>query len=377
MKIAILTHNFPENQLERKNAGIFVFDLAKELSKKNQVTVFTPGSKDTQKIVDSVKVHFFKWKGTSLGNLKLWNPSDVIKLLFFFINGEKNLNNFYQLNKPEKIIAMWAFPSGLFAYLLKKRFNISYTIWTLGSDIYIYAKKPFLSFLIKKILENSTHLIADSVDLKKETEKLANTKCYFIPSATKIDYSLKLKSKGSSKIIITFLGRVEKAKGADILIDSLHKLGPELVRFEINIIGDGKLLPILKSNSKKLINSKSVNFFGNLDDPKKIFSILSNSDWVIIPSRNDSIPLVFSEAMKVKTPVIVSDLADFKYLINKYKVGLLFKSGDSNKLFELLKNLNKNNQRYLNFKQNTLTAAKAFSIEDSAKKLLAVIKNDK
>lgn len=381
MKIGIITHNFPRSKSDRKNAGIFVYDLAQELSKKNQVFILAPGIKTKLEKFDSIMVSWFKWnEGISLGNLKLWKPKDLIKFIKFFNGGTRNLSSFYNQNKPDVIIAMWAFPSGFFSYILKKRYGVPYLVWSLGSDIYVFARKPILGIFIKKILREALYLLADGFDLKNHVSKISSKECLFVPSASKINDTLNLtnqQKKDTKKIVLTFVGRMEKVKGPDILIDSLLKIKDKLSRFDVNLIGDGSMLPKLKIVVANLGLGYAINFFGNISDQKKLTLILQKSDWVIIPSRSDSIPLVFSEAMKTKTPVIVSDLEDFKYLIKKYKVGFLFKKENSFDLANILENLEKNNQDYINFKDNTLTAAKVFSIEESVKKLLIILKNEK
>lgn len=371
--ILVITHNFPKKPNSRKNAGIFIYDLVKELSKKNKISVFAPGERDETKSFGRVKVHFFKWENINLGNLKFWKIPDLIILAKFFFRGIKSLNSLYLNSKPDKSLALWAFPGGFFSYYLKKRYALPYSVWVLGSDIYIYSKIPILKNLITVILKNADKIIADGIDLKQVTEKLASVKCKFIPSSTNFASSKVKNLETQKEIVITFLGRLEKVKGPDILIAALRELDSNLETFKVNIIGDGSLMSKLKVETEKNRNLKSVKFYGTVEDQRIIYSILSKSDWVVIPSRSDSIPLVFSEAMKAGTPVIASDLSDFKYLIKKYKVGLLFKSCDFSDLSNILINLKKGDSQYEIFKKNTLTAARDFSIESSVKELLNTI----
>lgn len=373
MKIGILTHNFPLSKDDRQNAGVFVYDLAEELSKKNNVVVFAPGKKNGTQMMGRVKIHWFKWKEGKLGNLRLWNPIDLFKLISFFINGFRQLDNFYLQNKIDQVIAMWAFPSGLFAYLLNKKFHVSYCVWALGSDIYIYAQKPFLKGLIRKILHNARVLLADGIDLTRQVEDLSGKKCHLLPSASRFENIEQKISKKEKSISIAFLGRMEAVKGADVLIEALMRIKGHKI-FKVHMMGAGSLLSILKKRVNQNGLSDQVKFYGNVGDKNAITKVLSRSDWIVIPSRSDSIPLVFSEAMKMKLPVIASDLPDLKYLVKKYKIGYTFPVEDSKSLSEILKALPTRADERNRFVKNTKNVAKIFSIESSARQLIEYIK---
>lgn len=370
MKIGIITHNFPASEKDRQNAGIFVFDLAKDLSKKAEVVVLAPGSEEGIKVIGGIKTYSFKF-AEKLGNLKIYKLGHLIKFGNFFIQGKKALKKFVEENKDlDFIISMWAFPAGFFAHSAFKSVGIPYAVYALGSDIYFYAKKPILRQLITEYLKEAKFLIADSPDLSKEIERLSGKKTLFLPSVTNISFKIDKKKSRLRKTGLTFLGRLEKVKGADILAETLISLKENLEGFNINIIGDGSLKDYLEQNLRHYTNIK---FWGNLD-AKKIAQILKNTDWLVIPSRSDSIPLVFSEAMKFSIPVIVSDLPDLKYLVKKYRVGYIFKREDSDSLAAIFKEITTKNKHFKVFKKNTKKAAAFFDLEKTSDKLQDLIR---
>src|SRR3989338_3481981 len=162
LKIGIITHNFPLSEKDRQNAGTFVYDFAKALNKKAKVVVFAPGAKNQIKEIGGIKTYFFKFK-EKLGDLRIYNPLHLFKLVYFFIKGKKALNRFINENSDiDFILSMWAFPSGFFAYDIFRRKKIPYAIYSLGSDIYVYAKKPILKTLINTYLASAKFRIADS-----------------------------------------------------------------------------------------------------------------------------------------------------------------------------------------------------------------------
>ena len=56
---------------------------------------------------------------------------------------------------------------------------------------------------------------------------------------------------------------------------------------------------------------------------------IRDCDCVVIPSRRDSIPLVFSEAVRIGVPVIVADVGDMGELVRQYGNGEVVRPGDA------------------------------------------------
>ena len=125
----------------------------------------------------------------------------------------------------------------------------------------------------------------------------------------------------------------------------------------------------LKKRVEKSGHKLEIIFHGNINSFKQIGTIMRQSDWLVIPSLSDSIPLVFSEAMKCSLPVIVSDLSDLKHLVEHHRIGLVFKTGSVNSLASLLGKLPLLMDKRKYFVNNTSEVALNFSIEESAKKL--------
>lgn len=388
MKIIIFTHNYPTSLSERRNAGIFVHEFARNLAKTNSVSVVCPRNlsmnqnNNFEKIrFEGVDVYFFGWKGNKhLGKLKFWNPRDIYYAINLLMRGFRTISIAVQETRPDFAIAMWAIPGGFFAYFSKLIFGIPYVVWVLGSDFYVYAKIPGVGLLITHVLKNAKYIFADGISLSDKVGKTVGKKCFFLPSSTDINLSLKTKrdilnqkTKKGGQTVLTFIGRMEPIKGPDILLDAILQLKNKARNFKINFLGDGSLLPILKEKAARYGLKNRIKFYGNVDDKGIILKVLANTHWLIIPSRSDSIPLVFSEAMKVGVPIIASELDDLKYIINKYEVGICFKPENSEELSSILEKIDSWEKKRNIFKKNTGRVSKDFSLESSSKMLLKMI----
>lgn len=168
MRIGILTHNFPENENDRKDAGVFLQDFANELGKIHEVYIFKPKL------------------GDKLGNWSFFSPWSAYKFIKLIFIGRKESIDFARGNKLDYCLAAWAIPSGIFAMAIKKSLHVPYAVWCLGSDINFYAKIPFLRQIIRSVLKNADHVFANSLFLKNGVEKLTARKCVFLPAVTNI-----------------------------------------------------------------------------------------------------------------------------------------------------------------------------------------------
>ncbi|MBI4039375.1 glycosyltransferase [Candidatus Daviesbacteria bacterium] len=371
MRIGLVTHNYPSGLHDRQNAGIFVHDLAQALKKGgHEVFVLCPDN-GRQKQPDKVPVTWFSWKGQSkkLGDLSLKNPSDWVYFFDLFRQGIKNMTPFIKDNKIDFCVAMWAFPAGVFCYFAKRKLKVPYLTWCLGSDIYVYAKLPILKQLIVKILKSSSAVFADGIDLAQTTQNLFSGVCQFVPSATKLpnmpDHQAEFRHP--SALHLMFLGRMEPVKGPDVLIDAACLIKD--LDFELHLMGEGALLGALEQQVTTFGLADKVIFHGNVADPAKIEAYLSSADWLIIPSRSDSIPLAFSEAAKNGTPLLVAAVGDMAQLVRQYQVGLTFGKGDVKQLAKLLRDIIKNRGKRAIYAANTPKVSLLFNIDTSAKKL--------
>jgi len=331
-KICLITNRYPAHPDDV--ASPFVRDFHLELEKKGvEVFVFTPYY-ETEKISPNENVIRFKWAGGKkvVGALNLFNPKEAFQLFSFLKNGKQQLLEQLEKIKPDSCLALWALPSGWFAYLAKKRLGIPYSVWCLGSDIYVWAKRPFLRGIIKKVLKEADFLFADGFDLKEKVEELSGKKCLFLPSMRKlpktIDQTIGL---DKSKTNFLYLGRWEKKKGLDELIKAFALVRKEKAQINLHILGWGNYEREMRKLIGQLELKEDIKIVGKVST-SLVSAYLKESDCLVIPSKGDSIPLVFSEALQMRTPLIVTDVGDMGHLVKKFDLGKVVPCEDVQKL---------------------------------------------
>mgnify|MGYP001191526798 FL=1 len=98
----------------------------------------------------------------------------------------------------------------------------------------------------------------------------------------------------SNRKRILYVGKLIKRKNLDILINSLHNL--ENYNWKLTIVGKGKMRNKYYKLVKKYKLENNVDFIEQLDR-KDVFNLMQNSDIFCMPSQNETLGLVYLEAM--------------------------------------------------------------------------------
>jgi len=304
---------------------VFVKDFAKLLSSEYRVFVIAPGKKNQERENFGFEVIYFPWFYSEFGlsSLNPKNFKDLFRLLTALVSGTISVVKIIKKTKPDLCIAMWAIPSGIFCYVAKIFFNRPYIVWALGSDIWKVRDYPLGKIILKKVLCGAKKLFADGIVLAKDVTEISGQTCDFLASnriLKKIDENITF---DNSKTNFIFLGRYHENKGTDLLIDAVSKLSDdEKKRVFFHIYGMGPLKEKIKRKTmdQNLEHCIKIN---DVLESDKVYSYIQNSDFVIIPSRIESIPLILSDAMQGKKPVVATNVGDMGKLISEFKVGII------------------------------------------------------
>ncbi len=336
-RICLVTNRYPANPDDV--ASPFVRDFHWGLKKKGvDVSVFTPYY-ETEEIREDEDVFRFGWAGGKkvVGALNPFNPKETLQLLSFLKNGRQQLLEHLKRSQPGFCLAFWALPSGWFAYLAKRKLGIPYSVWCLGSDIYVWAKKPLLRGITKRVLQEADFLFADGFDLKRRVQKLSGHECEFLPSVRRLrEPQGEIIGFDKSKTNFLYLGRWEKKKGLNELIRAFSTVKKELDHVNLHILGYGGYEPEMRKLINRYKLREEVKIAGRVST-SLVAAYLKESDCLVIPSRGDSIPLVFSEALQMGTPLIVTDVGDMGYLVRRFDLGKVVPSGNVDRLADAMK----------------------------------------
>jgi len=376
MNICIVTSSFPSRPDDTVQAP-FLVDFIKELRKRgHHIFVFTQDREgDKEEFLEGVKIKWFPWIKSKkpLAQLNPFCPPDFFRIVNLFFNGKKALPPFIKENRIESCLALWVLPSGYFANQVFRQTKIPYSIWALGSDIYRYGRNPFLYPMMRRIIQEAKSVFADGFDLSKRVEDGFGRKCFFLATARAIEKKGPEKPKEpESQYRFLFVGRIEKVKGIDLLLESMACLKEEALNVHLTVVGRGGMEEWARSFIMERGLGEHVSWMGNVSD-ETLASLYESSDCVVIPSRSESIPLVFSEALRFNKKLIVTDVGDMGMLGRQYGVAQVIPPKNVMALKEVMKkgvelkdsgNEERNEARREELKQ-------LFDIETSVERFLA------
>lgn len=196
---------------------------------------------------------------------------------------------------PHGTLGKWCLSEGskfknLWLKYLIKPFNTT-TIWHATAEMEKYE-------ILEVFPKANVKVIANGI-------KVDEFKTY--NEITPIEFLKKFANKkmNADKVIVS-MGRLQKKKGFDILIDSFNLLLKSYPNAKLLIAGQDEgekenlLLQINKSNLEE-----SVFLIGSISGQDKV-DFLANADLFCLPSHNENFGIVYAESLAAGTPIIAS-----------------------------------------------------------------------
>ena len=119
--------------------------------------------------------------------------------------------------------------------------------------------------------------------------------------------------KFTDPFILTFVGRLDEAKGVDVIIAALKNSDLEKIA-KIHFIGDGEKRTYFE-NEASFLKDKVV-FHGFLDK-RQVHQILEHSHFLLLPSKSEGFPKVIAEAACYGVLPIVSNVGSISHYVNE------------------------------------------------------------
>ncbi|MER3445424.1 MAG: hypothetical protein C4291_00695 [Candidatus Dadabacteria bacterium] len=148
----------------------------------------------------------------------------------------------------------------------------------------------------------------------------------------------------TKKLIFLYTGRLTKIKGLELLLRVWKRLVQEEKEIHLILVGPGENQFLsceyeLKQFVNKYKLEDSVTFTGSVEN---VFEYLQCSDYFVIPSESEGLPISLLEAMSCGLPCIATSVGGIPDLIENGENGKLVKVGDEegiyNAIVELIRN---------------------------------------
>jgi glycosyltransferase involved in cell wall biosynthesis len=309
-----------------------VFELSKELvtNYNCQVDIYVMNLKDGQKkIQKNIKLY----KNTNLRIIRTGKIKDFHSTkdrLFWIFDVIKKIKKEHNLKSYDLIHAHANLP-GIPGKILSQLLKIP-IVYTVHGTNALDLKKKNIVYYIEKFLYTIIKYDAEISVSKKILHYKNKNVPIIIPNGVDIDKFSCKNTKHLDKNIfkILFVGRMDKVKGIDILIQAIKKIALSDTinrKIQLHLIGYGYEKYTLSQLTTSLELEKIILFKG-----KKMNSALTeeycSSNLFILPSLSEGQPLTLLEAWAAKLPVIVTDVGDNKYFVKNKINGYLIPPKD-------------------------------------------------
>ncbi len=321
MRLLVATSSYPTRADEAINAGVFVRDIVAQLvTQGHDVHVLTP-AKGVPVTGSPAPVRTFEWGGSEkvLTRLNPRRPIDLMRLARLMLGGRAAMRQFAKDIQADAIIAMWAIPAGFWATAVQR----PYVVWVLGSDIWSVRRYPLGQAVVRHVLMSARYVFGNSYYLVDGVKQLAKREAEFLAAGRHLPVAQTPAARlDSSRPQFVFVGRWDRAKGVDVLLEAMGLVLERLPQAYLHVFGGGPLEADIRAQASqgRLRTNVAVNGFA---DPATVVAYCKACDALIIPSRIESVPVIYSDALQCGCPVVSTEVGDLGRLVREQHTGVV------------------------------------------------------
>jgi glycosyltransferase involved in cell wall biosynthesis len=338
------------------------------------VVVLTPDKAGPKERPTTHEVRWFEWSGASkpLVDFSLRSPADLRAVFSLLGAGRRALEDLIAERRIDHCLALWAVPSGYLAWRACRP-AVPYSVWALGSDIHTWARRPVIGTLVRRVLRDADRRFADGLALSADVRRISGRDCEFLPTTRQLPEPAQILKPAHEGLTFLFVGRLEAVKGADLLVEAMARVLARGINARLILCGTGSLEDALRLRVEQARASEEIEFLGS--QPGAVISAyMSACDCLVIPSRMESIPIVFSEALQAGIPVLMTDVGDLGELARRHDLTAPVPPGDAEALARALEAfaLDPDGQRAL-YRRARQELLATFDLQATADRFLAAI----
>lgn len=181
----------------------------------------------------------------------------------------------------------------------------------------LFVPKKFNALFLSQF---STNLLKKHYDINGS---VIHNACQLSIEKIKENIEFRNKQQPNEKLVLLYMGRLDKHKGILTLLKAFRKIKNENII--LNIAGTGQYEEVVK---KAALSDSRINYFGFVQGIDKE-ALFLNSDVFVLPSEWYEVsPITIQEAYGYGLPVLATDFGSIPEHIELNKTGWLFKLGD-------------------------------------------------
>lgn len=190
---------------------------------------------------------------------------------------------------------------------------------------------------------NVDHVITVSKSLQQRLKQLFNVDAKVLYNMVGDEFQYTPTSP-HTKVRFISTGSLMYRKGFDLLIRAFSQLGLPMEKWDLTIIGEGKIRSQLQEQIDNADLHESIHLVG-LKTKDEIARMLNESDVFVLPSRNENFSVAVLEALACGLPVIASICGGIRECIDE-KNGMLFEVDDVDGLAHCIQTMYDHHEEY-------------------------------
>ncbi len=300
-------------------------------------------------------------------NTKIFCKSPQLLEKIYYQRDKKFLKNLCEIineNDFDIVIGSSGFFSAILA-ILKEKLNCKVYGWQHNCyEAYFKTKNRYYwhqdSVFEKYLNKLDKYIVLTNYD-KNNMKKFFNIECQVINNPR--SFTSEEKSKLENKTFLS-LGRLEEAKGYDLLMESFKVFADKNKEWNLNIVGDGSKKEFLTQKIQEYSLQDRVTLY---PFTKNVKEKMKEASVFLLPSRWEGFGLVILEAFEMGLPVIAYELGPVQEIIDNNKNGYLIEKFDVSKYANAMLDIANNKEKLLKFSSDAIIHSEKYSIENILK----------
>ena len=155
-----------------------------------------------------------------------------------------------------------------------------------------------------------------------------------VPNAVDAQRWASVEPSPSQATRLLFLGRLNKVKGLDLLLEAFAKVLPDFPDSRLRLVGTGGQEQALRAQVKRLGLEGHVQFEGHRSD---LHAVLADADIAVLPSHLEGLSNTLLECMASGLPMLVTRISGSEDLVRHGHNGWMCEPGDLDGLTHCLR----------------------------------------
>jgi glycosyltransferase involved in cell wall biosynthesis len=235
------------------------------------------------------------------------------------------------------------------------------------------------NLLIERALAASVAIVTDS-DVVLERLRRRGAEVHHLIAASVAQADIVLSSgqiwrgAGDAPMRLLFVGRLERVKDVETLLEAVHMAGKTGRQFALCIVGAGDpdYTALLHSRVEELGLSEIVQFVGPIPHGPRLYEFYQKAHALVLSSRSEGIPKVVVEAMAHGLPIVATRVGSLPRFVRS-EIGILVPTADAAAFSNALVSIYDSPRLARNMSMAARQASTALLAEPVSRKLASIL----